>query len=411
MRLGWVLLLGIATVGPGCTSRRDGLVDLGHDGSSSAFGSNAGDALVPAPDSEAARDTNSADLTPVPDAGAPDATVMVDAVAPDAGSLTPDSAPLAPDAAPAAPDAAPAPRDSMPPMPDSAPLLPDSAPSMPDAAPLTDSAPLMPDTAPPTDLAATGGATYEIRVASTTIPADGYSKLPVLVLGRNADGSPSSAKVVLNITRAGAGTFDSPALTLRPLGAETYFVPCSSITPGCLGTFRMTLALAERPDEPVATTGDLQLVAPVGVGNPAPCQIGGNVIFFDGNDYIYRGTETIKLGTWSSSGSDRYLSIHVDPSDSSQGLWWDLDFSTQQLGQSIREQVYTDAERAPFASPGHPGIDIGGDGRGCNQIKGKFQVEEIQWENNKLLSFTATFEQHCEGGTSALRGCVHYEAP
>jgi hypothetical protein len=77
----------------------------------------------------------------------------------------------------------------------------------------------------------------------------------------------------------------------------------------------------------------------------------------------------------------------------------------------MRAQVYTDAERASFASPGHPGIDIGGDGRGCNTITGTFQVEDIQLINTKLASFTATFEQHCEGGTPVLHGCVHYQAP
>jgi hypothetical protein len=28
---------------------------------------------------------------------------------------------------------------------------------------------------------------------------------------------------------------------------------------------------------------------------------------------------------------------------------------------------------------------------------------------SSLQSFTATFEQHCEGGSAALRGCVHWE--
>jgi hypothetical protein len=70
--------------------------------------------------------------------------------------------------------------------------------------------------------------------------------------------------------------------------------------------------------------------------------------------------------------------------------------------------TYEGAERAAFASAGHPGIDIGGDGRGCNTISGRFQVEEITWEGATLTAFTASFERHCEEETPALRGCVHY---
>jgi hypothetical protein len=66
------------------------------------------------------------------------------------------------------------------------------------------------------------------------------------------------------------------------------------------------------------------------------------------------------------------------------------------------------AERSAFASPGHPGIDISGDGRGCNTITGRFEIRELTWSGGVLNAFTATFEQHCEGGSATLRGCVHY---
>jgi hypothetical protein len=28
--------------------------------------------------------------------------------------------------------------------------------------------------------------------------------------------------------------------------------------------------------------------------------------------------------------------------------------------------------------------------------------------SGSLMSFTATFEHHCEGGSAAVRGCVHW---
>jgi hypothetical protein len=101
--------------------------------------------------------------------------------------------------------------------------------------------------------------------------------------------------------------------------------------------------------------------------------------------------------------------IHVTPSSSDQGLWWDLWFSSNQIGAPLTTQVYENAERAPFASPNHPGIDIGGDGRGCNTISGRFEIHDIAW-SSVLSRFTATFEQFCEQNPSnVLRGCVHFE--
>jgi hypothetical protein len=251
---------------------------------------------------------------------------------------------------------------------------------------------------------------YEIRVAVSSIPADGYSKIPVLVIGTAADGTPALDRVVVNTTRAGAGTFSPATVTLTPVGATVYFTPCTSATPGCVGAVGLTLARATAPQTVVAQT-DVELVAPAGVGSPAPCLAGGNLLFMDGmNDYIFTGTQTVREGAWSASGDvDDNINIHVDPSDSELGLWWDLTFSTEQLGQPLMEQVYEMAERAPFASPGHPGLSLSGDGRGCNTLTGRFQIHELDRSGDALRAITATFEQHCEGGLGVVRGCVHYE--
>ena len=84
-------------------------------------------------------------------------------------------------------------------------------------------------------------------------------------------------------------------------------------------------------------------------------------------------------------------------------------FGTEKLGAPLAVGKYDNAERAPFATPGHPGLDVSGDGRGCNKIQGSFEVFAISWSVSILKSFTATFEQHCDGIKPALRGCVHYQ--
>jgi hypothetical protein len=170
------------------------------------------------------------------------------------------------------------------------------------------------------------------------------------------------------------------------------------------------MALASAPAQIVATSNPMALVAPTGIGDPAPCLTGGNVLFFNGDaqDYIHPGMETISVAGWQASYSTFEVNVNVSTSAQSSGTTWMLDFSTSQLNQPIAAQVYVNAERAPFAASGHPGLEITGDGRGCNTIAGSFQIQTLQVNGSTLQSFTATFEQHCEAGTAALRGCVHF---
>src|SRR5439155_9820630 len=79
-------------------------------------------------------------------------------------------------------------------------------------------------------------------------------------------------------------------------------------------------------------------------------------------------------------------------------------------GQTLVPGIYTGAERTPFRAPGKPGIDIFGAGRGCNTITGSFTVFEATFSGSTPQPLSATFEQHCEGGTAALFGSVSYAA-
>ena len=67
--------------------------------------------------------------------------------------------------------------------------------------------------------------------------------------------------------------------------------------------------------------------------------------------------------------------------------------------------------RFPFQDPGHPGLDVSGDGRGSNTLTGWFRVDEVAYgPNGEVLVFAATFEQHSEGKPRRLRGQVYYNA-
>ena len=91
--------------------------------------------------------------------------------------------------------------------------------------------------------------------------------------------------------------------------------------------------------------------------------------------------------------------------------WWYVDIAAPP-GQPLQIGSYTNAERASFRTAGHPGLDISGDGRGCNTVSGQFDVTDLQFApTGELLVFDATFEQHCEGGPAALFGRIRIENP
>jgi hypothetical protein len=87
-----------------------------------------------------------------------------------------------------------------------------------------------------------------------------------------------------------------------------------------------------------------------------------------------------------------------------------LTFGTDQFGASLMPGFYDDAQRAPFADPGHPGLDIGLNGRGCNTSRGSFTITDVVFDEGlQVLRFDASFEQHCEGGEPALFGRIVFD--
>lgn len=111
-----------------------------------------------------------------------------------------------------------------------------------------------------TQCTASLAAWYDVRLATNQVPADGFTRIQVLGLGRNADGTPKLDPVVFSLSRATAGTLTPTATTLAPLGANVFLLPCATTSASCLGPATINLALASNPSVIVASA-DFELVA------------------------------------------------------------------------------------------------------------------------------------------------------
>lgn len=94
-------------------------------------------------------------------------------------------------------------------------------------------------------------------------------------------------------------------------------------------------------------------------------------------------------------------------------IWWYLDFAAPE-NAILAPGLYDRATRFPFQSSNRPGLDLSGNGRGCNRLGGRFKILETTYGSDEQVeSFDALFEQHCEDELAtgpALFGRIRYNA-
>lgn len=155
---------------------------------------------------------------------------------------------------------------------------------------------------------------------------------------------------------------------------------------------------------PLAATASLL----AGLGIAAPSVRAATFIQFNSQpgDYIGGGvTQTlIPLdGYITASGSGNGVSINFNGD-----TWWNLDFAARE-GETLVPGSYEGATRFPFNSPTEPGLSVSRDGRGCNQLTGKFDVLTLVYgASGDVERFDADFEQSCEGFMPPLLGQVRF---
>ena len=132
----------------------------------------------------------------------------------------------------------------------------------------------------------------------------------------------------------------------------------------------------------------------------------------DAGDYIGQGEEvTFTAADGSFSVVPTYANgLNVTFTTPTFSHWWYLYFGAADA-QVLVAGSYENTERFAFKSPGHPGLDFTGDGRGCNTSTGRFNLLEIERDAaGQVVKLAIDFEQHCEGGVPALFGQVRFNS-
>jgi hypothetical protein len=134
-------------------------------------------------------------------------------------------------------------------------------------------------------------------------------------------------------------------------------------------------------------------------------------------DYIGAGMEhyasPANTSIWA-RGDQRSIQVQVERKLGGSDDWgWNAVFEPPR-GQVLTAGVtYVGATRAAFHDPGVPGLEVYGQGRGC-ELTGWFHIRELTMEQGQVKSFAGTFSQGCidypPAIGSRLVGSIAYHA-
>ena len=143
-----------------------------------------------------------------------------------------------------------------------------------------------------------------------------------------------------------------------------------------------------------------------GPGNPGPIndvRLESDVGDYIGGGQTYDYTQANAIFTVTAQGG--HLSIGIAGDEG-----WSGDFQMPSALNQLQPGNYTGLQRYPFHDPVKGGLSWYGEGRGCNTLSGSFSVDSVRYVGTTLLAVALRFEQHCEGGTPALRGTIHWRS-
>lgn len=200
------------------------------------------------------------------------------------------------------------------------------------------------------------------------------------------------------------GQFDVTQVAFSSLGEITVFDAtfeqhCEGLAPALYGRIRIeSPAPAPGSTLPpgstvVPTSGTFLYLIKTSVGNV---------------EQLYTSTDS--SFTWSWADATNSL-LQVSVVQGNYVHWWNVDIAAAP-NDPLAVGHYANAVRATSRTAGTPGLDVTGDGRGCNMVSGSFDVEELTYAWNWELSvFQATFHFYCDNSLSLQHGRIRIEHP
>ena len=134
-------------------------------------------------------------------------------------------------------------------------------------------------------------------------------------------------------------------------------------------------------------------------------------------DYIGNGQTTILTTTdvdfFVQTNPDNSIGLNLNDFGRVGGgnIFWSLAFAAPDAAP-LQDGTYRNATRYPFQAAGAPGMDVEGNGRGCDGDFSQFTVRDIAFDpSGNVLRFAADFVQHCEvPDAPALVGSIRYNS-
>jgi len=87
---------------------------------------------------------------------------------------------------------------------------------------------------------------------------------------------------------------------------------------------------------------------------------------------------------------------------------WTGSFMLPSAAGTLQAGYFKDLVRIISATPAGGGLDWNGAGRGCNTLTGWVVIDNVALTGGVVTALDLRFEQHCEGGSPALHGQIHW---
>ena len=131
-------------------------------------------------------------------------------------------------------------------------------------------------------------------------------------------------------------------------------------------------------------------------------------VFFDGEAGSYViGDQQLTLTALTPGTRGNGVTFAMNQNGHTLQAW----FGPPQGVAQLSVGTYENAVRYDQRDASHPGIEVFGDGKGCNTVSGRFIVDQITLAGDGTPTvFSARFEHHCEGGDAAVFGAISYNA-